>query len=464
MTVAVVNLYHVYNFEGVNMQDGDQAYFVLADKEGTADCRTAMPRTPTRVVRNYTVTLTIAHPGLHVLCYLWSSQGVTLVQPHIRVAAIWVHTIWPLGTGLGCATNLTLEGGGFPSLFGLDDTPEANCHFRYSEDDILIDATLAELEYIRAAFMPPSGTELICPTPQLQRTASLKFTIEFYLGKSSTLQGGDDVSDATLVLDQGPFNMPDVRVFDPGAITITEWSPGGSRYNMPTNVTVKGSNFVVWPGRAPSSTPSGYGGNATCSFGPSLFPPYRTYQGEWAEVLRTDQLVCDFPSIPDEERDQLGELNLRYMPNGQCPSITPNASYWTWNALLNSVTPIAAPFTTAVSLNIFGEGFPVGFHPEFSKAACRFSATDGGGTVSGTPLATLSNSRLACPTPSTSSTSITYGSEGRPSESWRLDVLLNGQQEEPQHGQSARLGSAQARPLCLLSARLAALGSSVLPE
>ena len=35
---------------------------------------------------------------------------------------------------------------------------------------------------------------------------------------------------------------------------------------------------------------------------------------------------------------------------------------------------------------------------------------------------------------------------------------------EWQHGQSAPLGSAPARPLCLLSARLAALGSSVLPE
>ena len=32
-----------------------------------------------------------------------------------------------------------------------------------------------------------------------------------------------------------------------------------------------------------------------------------------------------------------------------------------------------------------------------------------------------------------------------------------------QHGQSALLGSAPARPLCLLSARLAALGSSALP-
>ena len=33
-----------------------------------------------------------------------------------------------------------------------------------------------------------------------------------------------------------------------------------------------------------------------------------------------------------------------------------------------------------------------------------------------------------------------------------------------QHGQSVRLGRAPARPLCLLSARLAALGSSVIPE
>ena len=42
--------------------------------------------------------------------------------------------------------------------------------------------------------------------------------------------------------------------------------------------------------------------------------------------------------------------------------------------------------------------------------------------------------------------------------------LLDSQPRVAQHGQSDRLGSAPARPLCLLSARPAALGSLVLPE
>ena len=78
---------------------------------------------------NCQATLTVTVPGLHVLCYYWSSNGATLVQPHIRVAAMWVHTIWPRGTGLGCATNLTLQGAGFTAL--KDDTPRADCHFTY---------------------------------------------------------------------------------------------------------------------------------------------------------------------------------------------------------------------------------------------------------------------------------------------------------------------------------------------
>jgi hypothetical protein len=79
---------------------------------------------------NHQATLTVTVPGLHVLCYHWSAHGVTLVQPHIRVAAMWVHTIWPLGTGLGCATDLTLQGAGFTAL--KDDTPRADCHFTYT--------------------------------------------------------------------------------------------------------------------------------------------------------------------------------------------------------------------------------------------------------------------------------------------------------------------------------------------
>ena len=45
----------------------------------------------------------------------------------------------------------------------------------------------------------------------------------------------------------------------------------------------------------------------------------------------------------------------------------------------------------------------------------------------------------------------------------RIEVKLAPLRAE-QHGQSALLGSAPARPLCPLRARLAALGSSALPE
>ena len=421
MTVVVVDLYHVFTFYGTNQRDGDQAYLVKADEEGSADCRTAMPRTSTRVVLNYTVTLTVSVPGLHVLCYMWSAHGVTLVQPHIRVAAMWVHTIYPLGTGLGCATNMTLEGAGFLAL--KDDTPRAACHFKYPSDDVLKDATMADYEYIRPAVL--TANAITCPTPILTKSSpglaigigsELVFTVEIYLGDGRGGRG-DNISDRTFVLDQAPFNMPWVNVFDPDIIEIHKWSPGGARYNRYTNISIQGANFID-------------AGNASCTFGPSLTPPYRMYQGEWAVLEKTTEMVCDFPTIPDEERDQLGELNFEYRANGQCPSSTANVSFWTWNALLDSVTPIAAPFTTAVTLNIAGEGFPLGFHPDLSKAECRFSSPTSGRTVS-TPLATLSETKLLCPTPSTDTVGRRLSSAFLENEKWSLDVLFNGQQSEP---------------------------------
>ena len=435
MTVLVVDLYHVFNFYGTNQRDGDQVYLVLADEEGSADCRSAMPRTPTRVVRNYTATLTVSVPGLHVLCYTWSAHGVTLVQPHIRVAAMWVHTIWPLGTGLGCATNLTLEGAGFLAL--KDDTPRAACHFKYPPDDILKDPTMADYEYIRPAVLTENA--IVCQPPILTRSSpgivnsanpaiqlapgttlgsELMFTVEMYLGDGRGGRG-DNISDLTFVLDQAPFNMPWVTVFDPDVIEIQKWSPGGARFNRGTNISIKGLNFVD-------------AGNASCAFGPSLTPPHRMYKGEWNYIDdgSSTSMVCDFPTIPDEDRDQLGELNFEFMPNGQCPSSTANVSFWTWNALLDRVTPIAAPFTTAVTLNIAGEGFPLGFHPDLSKAECRFTSFDNR-TVS-TTLATLSETKLACPTPSTSTNAGGRRlSAGLENEKWSLDVLFNGQQSEP---------------------------------
>jgi hypothetical protein len=435
MTVLVVDLYHVFTFYGTNQRDGDQVYLVKADEDGSADCRTAMPRTATRVVLNYTATLTVRVPGLHVLCYYWSAHGVTLVQPHIRVAVMWVHTIWPLGTGLGCATNLTLEGAGFLAL--KDDTPRAACHFKYPPGDILKDPTMADYEYIRPA-KTLTDNAIVCQTPILTRSSpgwalgigtELVFTVEIYLGDGRGGRG-DNISDRTFVLEQGPFGkggkgMPWVTVFDPDIIEIHKWSPGGARFNRGTNITIEGSNFVDH-------------GNASCAFGPSLTPPYRTYKSEWAYVRKNPyfEMTCDFPTIPDEERDQLGELNFEFMPNGQCPSSTANVSFWTWNALLDKVTPIAAPFTTAVTLNVAGEGFPFGFHPDLSKAECRFSSSDGGRTVS-TPLATLSETKLACPTPSTPTDAVAPPagmpslSAGLENERWSLDLLFNGQQSEP---------------------------------
>ena len=55
---------------------------------------------------------------------------------------------------------------------------------------------------------------------------------------------------------------------------------------------------------------------------------------------------------------------------------------------------MAAPYTTAVALNVFGEGFPLGFHPDLSKAECRFASSSGERTVT-SPLATLLGLGLA---------------------------------------------------------------------
>ena len=41
---------------------------------------------------------------------------------------------------------------------------------------------------------------------------------------------------------------------------------------------------------------------------------------------------------------QLGELNLEWYSNGQCPSTT-DATFHVWNAVLLGATPLGAPLT-----------------------------------------------------------------------------------------------------------------------
>ena len=80
--------------------------------------------------------------------------------------------------------------------------------------------------------------------------------------------------------------------------------------------------------------------------GPSVTPPWttRSYDSVRAEAYNSSYAVCDFDPIPDVDRDQLGELNLEWYSNGQCPSTT-DATFHVWNAVLLGATPLGAPLT-----------------------------------------------------------------------------------------------------------------------
>ena len=77
----------------------------------------------------------------------------------------------------------------------------------------------------------------------------------------------------------------------------------------------------------------------------------------------------------------MGELELEWYSNGQCPSTT-NVTFHMWNALMSGATPLGAPSSTPLDVYISGNGFPTlsrgsrreGSVPtSYSHATCRFS-------------------------------------------------------------------------------------------
>ena len=112
-------------------------------------------------------------------------------------------------------------------------------------------------------------------------------------------------------------------------------------------------------------------------------------------VHHAQRVLLDLVSEPSALSPQPSALSPQPEPEPEPePEPSPSPNPHPRNALLDSVTPVAAPYTTAVALNVFGEGFPLGFHPDLSKAECRFASSSGARTVC-TPLATLLGLGLA---------------------------------------------------------------------
>ena len=410
-TVALVDLYEVFTFEGVNIGDGDQAHWVRVDeqvpvKHLDVDCNAA-ERTNTRQVVGSQATFTFKRWGRYVLCYNWkyNDQEAFLPFKHIRVAALQfsgiaipenngniihlggIHPLYQpdssrveyIPTALGCAANAYISGLGF-ALLGIETPIMCNYDSRSSDPANNLPSSLATY----------TDEHLICALPELTVLGDVGFHVSLGLAGS-------------------PRNITfnDVRTYNAGITEITSISPAGGSYNLPVRVELRGTGLMALDVEK-------------CVLGPLVTSPWTRarYDSVYAKAYNSSYAVCDFDPIPDSDRDQLGELNLEWYSNGQCPSTT-NATFRTWNALMSGATPLGAPLSTPLDVYITGNGFSL--PTSHSHATCRFSQTDASHRRSFSRAAqVLSETLVLCSTPN-----ISHVGE------WALELLLNGQTAEP---------------------------------
>lgn len=317
-------------------------------------------------------------------------------------------------TSLGCVANVRIFGQGFHVL---GDGEQIMCHYDvrsggdYGYDYDYDSGDPASSNSVPSSLATYIDDHLVCAIPELPYLGDFGFRVSFGLRNVS-------------------FN--DIRTYDARATLISTLSPAGSGYNRPFSIELRGSGLAGF-------------GDEKCVLGPSVTPPWttKTYDSVYAKVYNASYAVCDFDPIPDGDRDQLGELNLEWYSNGQCPSTT-DATFHVWNAVFLGATPLGAPLPTVYEggtgtltrtpLDVYVTGSGFSLPTSYDHATCRFSQANTSRqlldlspqrqlqtTTSYTrPAQVLSEALVRCSMPN-----ISHVGE------WSLELLLNGQTAEP---------------------------------
>ena len=304
---------------------------------------------------NGSLTSSVPTPGVYVLCYRWNyasssiHRGTSFVHlPHIRLLLVSINTasIFPLGTVVGCGTNVTILGEGFDLL---DDLP-ISCN--YGPGGSLASDPVVER----------NDSKLVCRTPSFSTSGRVGLYVMF--------------GDVRLF----PV-LPSFGVVDLSLVTIESSLPAGGVYNTRLSVTLRGTGFLNL-------------GGARCKFG--------DFMGEPATVFGNNLVKCPKPAFADSERSTVGSYPLSFSPNGQCfatPAIlaaNPKSvsSFTTYNAALLSLAMTGAPSHMRLQIGIEGSGLV-----SLPGSKCVFTRAGSNPTEQN---ATVYNSSYAsCPSPRT---------------------------------------------------------------
>ena len=364
-------------FIGDNTRDGDFAKW-LPQAEGGVSCDGAAS-TKLTIVENQAATFRFESVGRHVLCYKWNFDGLSypssafVAFDDVVAIVVEVSTVSPVGTAIGCASNLTIHGAGLELLPA--GSPLA-CSFGW-----LGSTPLTLLSDSLASCLTPTGGAF-------RRRLDESGEVSEQLPLSLRVGEGDGLLLEASILEA-------FEVYDPFHVRIDTASPAGGSYNLPADVALTGRFLRFGPLR--------------CRFGPDFLSTAATMSADGTAM------VCAKPRFPDSYRDEVGTLALQVAPNGQCFAES-SAEFTTYNAAIKSISLLGAPSNTAVTLVVTGVGFVLGL-----EGHCRFTLQDSAtGETKTTALQVLSPTSATCSTPAA-------GITGQ----WEVTTMLNGLAPEP---------------------------------
>lgn len=417
---AGVNEAVEFVFKGVNVQQGDRAKWVW---EGSPSCASAFDATafstlvataPSAAVPAYgapssaeaNVTTRFIFPssavGALVLCYSFRyaqqpahAQGASramptayLLFPNIRVVAARYDGVLPSATGIGCSSALVVTGAGFLAMASLlGGTGAASASLPVASGTATIAAPSCGFGTVGTVTADVvNDTHLTCTTPSPTAAGAMPMRVDF--GALTT---------------RLPNSFPSFTAFDASENVISHLWPAGGAYNLQPTVHMRGSF-----GRAH--------GTPLCRFGNWTVPPVVNVTAV-NHYHNATQLTCRKPRFPDAVRDAVGAYPVSFSPNGQCWPNSTSATFVTYNSQVDALAMTGAPSTSALSLDVQGQGFVT---PALPNAACRFTAMTSGEVVT-SGLSALSSTLVRC---------VSTPASGA-ADTWKVEILQNGIDPEP---------------------------------
>lgn len=317
LTVALVSTETEITLRGVNMQAGDEAFWA---SETETSCDSYGVDIVTMESASDGVLGTFAFgsgTSTWQLCYRFryqnnesnvlSSPTEWMLFPAVKAATVGQLNSAILGSGVGCAANLTITGSGFAAT----DELQPRCIFgSYGSTN----ATLV------------SGTSITCATPNATAPGTVQMSLQFGLDTRAPL---------LLVI-------AEFTIFDETTVFASSVTPSGGLYDVVDMIDMTGRFLILGvPAFRIGSFSAGGVGFSTLNGG--------FYTKAWFEK----------PAFPVSEKDELGPYLLEFTPDGRC-WVSTGAFYTTYNAQVDSVTPTGAPFSVPIPLRLTGAGFPTG--------------------------------------------------------------------------------------------------------